>query len=179
MVGRSARAKDDGPTVGGLARATLVVEVGGCSDRGRPAVRFVPGHLPTPSPPGTFRCARDRLRFCRSGGWCEVAPSATPWEAVGSAAATVTGRARLSPRLKAEGSSPAEGDAAEVTTDMSWWPGGARVNAVVCGRGRRTGLQNILDFGTAPHTSCLGAEGAEGYRIQWRSWGGGMQADAA
>lgn len=83
-----------------------------------------------------------------------VAPDVVP-EATGSAVA-VTGRAGVSPkRLGAQGSSQADVETAEVATDMPLWSAGGRVNAVVCGRGRRTGSQNILDFGTAPHTSWL------------------------
>ena len=86
------------------------------------------------------------------GGWYAVAPAVAP-EATGSAV-TVAGRSLVSPtRLGAEGSPQVDVETAQVTTDMLWGPAGGRMNADVCGRGRRTGSQNILDFGTAPHTS--------------------------
>lgn len=142
------------------------MEAGECSDRFRVALRFVVGRLPTPALPETSRCFGELLFLRAGGGWCAFAPAVTP-ETVCSPAVTVTGRARLSSsRLNAEGSSQAEdGEAAEVTTDISWWPAGGRVNAVVCGRGRWTGSQNILDFGTAPHTSWLCGGGSGDCRI--------------
>lgn len=60
-----------------------------------------------------------------------------------------------------------DGGAADETTDISQLPVGARANAVVCGRIRRTGSQNILDFGTAPHTSWLVQGGCGYWRVGW------------
>lgn len=159
-VGRSARAKDDGPTGGCLARPTRAVETGGwCSGRRRPALSFALGRL-LATPPSQKVCCFREACFLQGGGRRTVSAAVTP-EAVVSAA-TVTGRARHSSRLDAEVSSQADVGAAEVTTDMSWRPAGGRMKAVVCGRDRRTGLQNILDFGTAPHTSWLRIKGGSG-----------------
>lgn len=71
------------------------------------------------------------------------------------ATATVAGRAWPCLCLEVKAFSSVAGGAAGVPTDISLPPVGAQVNAVVCGRTRRTGLQNILELGTAPHTSWL------------------------
>lgn len=46
-------------------------------------------------------------------------------------------------------------------------------NTVVLGRRRRTGSQNMLDFGTVPHTCCFGqGEGGGGISIERKAVGG-------
>lgn len=98
---------------------------------------------------------------CETFEGLEAAPAVRRFLAEEAVSATVAGRARRPSCVTIEASSSRlEQPAVDASINMSRWPlsAGGRVKAaVVLGRMRCTGSQNILDFGIVPHTACSGA----------------------